>query len=190
LDKLVDSPPQFGKIQASDYKIVQRILQPLLRKRHILKIFDLLRGGQGRRVEGEPPVNKEERSYDQLMNELMAWNIEHTGILEILRKEIGEERLARWSDALEKGIRKNLDSKFGRQKDNPYFPVYLDLYKFVRSLRTKLLGDPAMEQAKPLERSDSLVVCIICGIRALQKEKGATRLMDTLQWMVLERYLG
>jgi len=154
-------------------------------------MFDLLKGGGKRRGEGEePPINKEERSYDQLMDELMTWNIEHTGILEILRKEVEEGRLSQWSDVLEKGIRKNLDSKFGTKEDNPYFPVYLDLYKFVRSLKTKLMGDPTMKQAKPLGRSDSLVICIICGIRALQKEKGAKRPMDTLQWMVLERYLG
>jgi len=66
-----------------------------------LKIFDLLKGGrQEREGKDEPPVVKEERSYDQLMNELMEWNIEHTNILEILRKEVGEERLSKWSDAL------------------------------------------------------------------------------------------
>jgi len=156
-----------------------------------LKIFDLLKGGrQERGSRDEPPVNKEERSYEQLMDELMTWNIEHTGILEILRKEVEEGRLSQWSDALEKGIRKNLDSKFGMKEDNPYFPAYLDLFKFVRSLRTKLLGNPSMKDVKPLGKSDSLVVCIICGIRALQKEKGAKRPIDTLQWMVLERYLG
>jgi len=156
-----------------------------------LRIFQLLKGGgQGRGGRPEPPVNKEERSYDQLIDELMAWNIEHTDILGILRKEIDEERLLKWSDALGKGIIKNLDSNFGKREDNPYFPVFLDLYKFVRSLRTKLLGNPAMKNVKPLERSDSLVVCILCGIRALQKEKGAKRPMDTLQWMMLERYLG
>jgi hypothetical protein len=36
----------------------------------------------------------------------------------------------------------------------------------------------------------SFSVCIICGIRALQKEKGAKRLINTLQWKLLERYLG
>ena len=191
MDKVVDSPPKFGKIQASHYKIVQKILQPLFKRRHFLKIFDIFKGReQGIRREGEPPINKEERSYDQLMNELMAWNIEHTNILEILRQEIEEERLLNWSDALEKGIRKNLDSSSGRKEENPYFPVYLDLYKFVRSLRTKLLGNPSMKDMKSVGKSDSLAVCIICGIRALQKDKGAKRPMDTLQWMVLERYLG
>jgi hypothetical protein len=156
-----------------------------------LRIFDLFRGGgQGRGGRIEPPVNKEEKSYDQLIDELMAWNIEHTDILGILRKEIDEERLLKWSDALEKGIRKNLDSNFGKREDNPFFPVYIDLYQFVRGLRIKLLGNPAMKNVKPLEKSDSLVVCIICGIRVLQKEKGAKRLIDTLQWMMIERYLG
>jgi hypothetical protein len=156
-----------------------------------LRIFDLIKGGgQGKGRRSEPPVNKEERSYDQLIDELMAWNIEHTDILGILRKEIDEERLLKWSDALGKGIRKNLDSNSGKREDNLLFPVFLDLYQFVRGLRTKLLGNPAMKNVKPMERSDSLVVCIVCGIRALQKEKGAKRLIDTLQWMMLERYLG
>ena len=155
-----------------------------------MKIFDLIKGGQGRGGKNEPPVHKEERSYEQLIDDLMAWNIEHTDILEILRKEVGEERLSKWSDALEKGIRKNLDSSSCKQEDNLYFPVYLDLYKFVRNLRTKLLGNPSMKDMKSVGRSDSLVVCIICGLRALQKEKDAKRPIDTLQWMVLERYLG
>jgi hypothetical protein len=47
-----------------------------------------------------------------------------------------------------------------------------------------------MKDMKSVGRSDSLVVCIICGLRALQKEKDAKRPIDTLQWMVLERYLG
>jgi len=34
------------------------------------------------------------------------------------------------------------------------------------------------------------LITFICGIRALQKEMGARRLIDTLQWMMLERYLG
>lgn len=156
-----------------------------------MKIFELLKGGKQGRVGGkEVPVQKEERSYEQLLDELTAWNIEHTDILEILRKEIDEERLLKWSDALERGVRKNLDPKFGKREDNLLYPVYLDFYRFVRGLRTKLLGNPAMKDMKTMERSDSLVVCILCGIRALQKQKGAKRPIDTLQWMVLERYLG
>lgn len=156
-----------------------------------MKVFDLLKGGkQERGGRNEPPVKKEERSYDQLFDELMAWNVERTDILGILRHEIDHERLMKWSDALEKGVRKNLDPSFGKREDHLLFPVYLDLYQFVRGLRTKLLGNPAMKNMKPMERSDSLVVCILCGIRALQKEKGAKRPIDTLQWMMMERYLG
>lgn len=156
-----------------------------------MKIFELIQGGGQRRGgRNEPPVNREERSYDQLVDELMTWNIEHTDIMGILRKEVGEERLSKWSEALEKGVRKNLDSSSGRREDNPYLPAYLDLYQFVRGLRARLSGHPAMKDVKPLERSDALVVCILCGIRALQKERGAKRPMDTLQWMLIERYLG
>ncbi len=156
-----------------------------------MRIFNLIKGGrQGRKAGTEPTVQKEERSYDQLMDDLTAWNIEHTDIMGILQKEVEEERLLQWSDALEKGVRKNLDPIFGNREGNLLYPVYLDLYNFVRGLRTRLLGNPAVKHLKPMERSDSLLVCIICGIRALQKEKGVKRPIDTLQWMMIERYLG
>lgn len=156
-----------------------------------MKLYDLFRGGRQKRGGGkEPPVHQEERSYEQLIDELMVWNIEHTDIVGILRKEVGEERLSKWSDALEQGIRKNLDAKSGKREDHPYFPAYLDLHKFVRDLRTRLIGHPGMKDLKPSGKSDSIVVCILCGIRALQKEKGARRPIDTLQWMMIERYLG
>jgi hypothetical protein len=156
-----------------------------------LGIFDLIKGGkQARGGRHEPPVKKEERSYEQLIDEIMAWNIEHTDIVGILRKEIDEERLLKWSDALEKGVRKNLDPNFGKREDTLAYPIYLDLYQFVRGVRIRLSGSPAVKYLKPMERSDSLLVCILCGIRALQKEKGAKRPIDTLQWMVMERYLG
>lgn len=156
-----------------------------------MRVLSLLKGGkQERGGRSEPPTKKEDRSYDQLIDELMGWNIERTDILGILRKEIDEERLLKWSEALEKGVGKNLDPRFGKREENLLYPVYLDLYKFVRGMKAKLLGNPTMKGVKPMERSDSLVVCIICGIRALQKEKGAKRPIDTLQWMMMERYLG
>jgi len=174
-----------------NYKIVSSILQVFRIGRPILKIFTLLKGGAQRRGgESEPPIGREDKTYEQLMDELTIWNIEHTDIVGILRKEVEEERLSKWSNALEKGVRKNLDPKSGPKETNPYFSAYLDLYQFVRSLRTKLVGNPAMRDMKFLERADSLLVCILCGIRALQKEKGAKRPIDTLQWMMLERYLG
>lgn len=134
-------------------------------------------------------MKRETRTYDELLDEIVTWNIENTDILEVLRSEVEEERLAAWSDALEKGIRKNLSPSSGKVADNPFYPVYLDLYKFVRGLRQKLLLNPTMKNVKKMEKSDSLSICIVCGIRALQKERGDRRLIDTLQWMLLERYL-
>ena len=154
-------------------------------------VFDFLKGGgQGFRGGPEPPMKKEDRTYDQLIDEIMAWNIEQTDILNVLRNELEEKRLASWSLALETGIRKGLAPASGNAEKGPLFPVFLDLYQFVLGLRMKLLTNPTMKNVKRMEKSDSLSVCILCGIRALQKERGAKRLMDTLQWMLLERYLG
>jgi len=154
-------------------------------------VFDFLtKGGPGRTGGDEPPIGKETRTYEELMDELMTWNIEQTDILEVLRKEVDEIRLKNWSDALGEGIRKNLSFFSGNEKENPFISVYLDLYHFVKGLRTKLLADPTMKNAKRAGKTDSLSICIICGIRALQKEKGLGKLMDSLQWMMLERYLG
>ncbi len=156
-----------------------------------MKLFELIKGGgSGRRDGKEHPPKREDLTYDQQMDELTSWNIEHTDILEILRREIDEERLSNWSEVLEKGIRRHLDPKLVKTEDSPLLPVFRDLYRFVKEMRTRLLGDPSMKGMKSFERSDSLVVCILCGIRALQKEKGAKRPIDTLQWMLLERYLG
>lgn len=182
--KIIDSVLSFDKMRTS-LKLWE------FKRRGILGVFDFLKGGgQKGRAVSEPPIAKETRTYDELMDELMTWNIEQTDILEILRREVEEERLTTWSEALEKGVRKSLSPSSGKKEDTPLFPVYLDLYKFIKGLRTKLLMNPTMKNVKRMERSDSLSVCIICGIRALQKEKGSKRLMDTLQWFLLERYLG
>jgi hypothetical protein len=108
----------------------------------------------------------------------------------VLRSEIEEERLATWSRALEVGVRKGLASPSGKVEESSLFPVFLDLYKFVKNLRPKLLMNPTMSNVKKMEKSDSLCVCILCGIRALQRESGAKRLLNTLHWILLERYLG
>jgi hypothetical protein len=156
-----------------------------------LGVFDFLKGGgPGVRGQPEPQVSKETRSYDELIDEIMGWNIDHTDILNVLRSEIEEERLATWSRALEVGVRKGLGSPSGKVEEGPLFPVFLDLYKFVIKLRPKLLTNPTMSNVKKMEKSDSLCVCIICGIRALQMESGAKRLLNTLHWILLERYLG
>lgn len=154
-------------------------------------ILDFLTGGGQRGRSGpEPLINKEMRTYDQLLDEITVWNIDKTDILAVLRSEVDEVRLATWSHALEKGVRRGLTSTSGRKEDSPLFPVYLDLYQFVKALRQKLLMNPTMQNVRGVERLDSLSVCIVCGIRALQKEQGAKRLMNTLQWKLLERYLG
>jgi len=154
-------------------------------------VLDFLKGG-GPKVRGdpEPPINKETRSYDELIDEIMKWNIEQTDILDVLRHEIEEERLAAWSRALEVGVRKGLASASGKVEESQFFSIFLDLYRFVRNLRTKLLTNSTMKNVWKTEKSDSLCVCIISGIRALQIESGSKRLLNTLHWILLERYLG
>jgi hypothetical protein len=155
-----------------------------------LGVFDFLKGsGQGVRDKAELPISKETRSYDELIDEIMQWNIEHTDILDVLRSEIEEERLATWSRALEVGVRKGLASASGKVEESTLFSVFLDLYKFVINLRPKLLMNPTMNNVKKMEKSDSLIICIITGIRALQMESGSKRLLNTLHWILLERYL-
>ena len=154
-------------------------------------VLDFLKGsGPGVRGKPEPQLSKETRSYDELLDEIMEWNIDHTDILDVLRKEIERERLATWSRALEVGVRKGLASPSGKVEESPLFAVFLDLYKFVIHLRTRLLTNPTMTNVKKMGKSDSLCVCILCGIRALQMESGAKRLLNTLHWILLERYLG
>jgi len=156
-----------------------------------LGVFDFLKGsGPGIRGNPEPPMDKETRTYDQLIDEIMKWNIEQTDILDVLRKEVEEERLAAWSGALEVGVRKGLASPSGKVEESPLFPVFSDLYQFVIRLRPKLLTNLTMKNVKKTEKSDSLCLCIICGIRALQMETGTKRLLNTLHWILLERYLG
>jgi len=160
-------------------------------RKSILGVFDFLKGsGQGVRDRSDPPISKETRSYDELIDEIMEWNIEHTDILDVLRTEIEEERLAAWSRALEVGIRKGLGSPSGKIEESPFFAAFLDLHKFVTSLRQKLLTNPTMKNVWKMEKGDSLCLCIISGIRALQRESEAKRLLNTLHWILLERYLG
>jgi hypothetical protein len=91
---------------------------------------------------------------------------------------------------VEMGVKKGLASGSGKVEEGPLFPVFLDLFKFVIHLRTKLLSKPTMKDVRKMEKSDSLITCIICGIRALQKESGAKQLLNTIHWILLERYLS
>jgi len=120
----------------------------------------------------------------------MEWNIDHTDILTVLQREVEEERLTSWSHALEKGISRGLASPSRKAEDSPLYPVFLDLYQFIRNLRPKLLTNPTMNNVKKTGKMDSLSVCIICGIRAMQRQRGDKRLLNTLHWILLERYLG
>ena len=154
-------------------------------------ILDFLKGsGSGVGGKLEPPTDKETRSYDELIDEIMEWDVGHTDILVVLRKEIEVERLASWSRALETGVRKGLASPSGKVEESSLFPIFLDLYKFVIHLRTRLLSNPTMKDVRKMGKSDSLITCIICGIRALQKESGAKQLLNTIHWILLERYLS
>ena len=161
------------------------------REESVLGVFNFLTGG-GQGLSGAPPslTKIENRTYDELIDEIMKWNIEKTDILSVLKSEIEGGRLDSWSLALETGVRRGLNSASGNIDKNPLFPIFLDLHKFIRGLRTKLLTNPTMKNVRKMEKTDSLSVCIICGIRALQKERGAKRLIDSIQWMLLERYLG
>jgi hypothetical protein len=161
------------------------------REESVLGVFDFLKqGGQGSEGGPSPPAQIENRTYDELIDEIMKWNIEQTDILNVLRSEMEEGRLASWSLALETGIRRGLNPASGNIDKSPLFPIFLDLHKFIKELRTKLLANPTMKNVRKIEKADSLSVCIVCGIRAMQKERGAKRLIDTIQWMLLERYFG
>jgi len=156
-----------------------------------LGILDFLKGGGcGLRGKSEPAIEKETRSYDELFDEIMEWNIGHTNILPILREQIDAERLTSWSRVLEVGVKKGLASESGKIEEGPFFPVFLDLYKFVIHLRTTLLSNPTMKDMRKMEKTDSLITCIISGIRALQKESGLKPSLNTIHWILLERYLS
>jgi hypothetical protein len=128
-------------------------------------------------------------SYDERMDEITQWNIEHTDILEILRRGIKEERLISWSNALHIGARKVL-KKPEHARGTPEYDAWRDLDQFIANQRIKLLGNPSMRDARGIEKVDPLSVCIVCGIRALQREKGLPGAMNILKLKLLERYLG
>jgi len=157
----------------------------------ILGVPDFFKGREPKgRDKSQLSIEIETRTYDELIDEIMQWNIEQTDILSVLNSEIEEGRLDSWSLALETGIRRGLNPASGKIDKSPLFPIFLDLHKFIKELRTKLLANPTMKNVRKMEKADSLSVCIVCGIRAMQKERGAKRLIDTIQWMLLERYLG
>ena len=51
----------------------------------VLGVFELFKGrGQGLRGRPDLPTKIENRTYDELIDEIMQWNIEQTGILSVL----------------------------------------------------------------------------------------------------------
>ena len=97
-------------------------------------VLDFFKGsGSGMRGSPEPPMDKETRTYDELIDEIMKWNIENTDILDVLRKEVEGERLTPWSAALEVGVRKGLASPSGKVEEGPFFSAFSDQLSSFRS---------------------------------------------------------
>ncbi|NIQ38766.1 MAG: hypothetical protein GTN81_09265 [Proteobacteria bacterium] len=136
---------------------------------------------------GVHPNNQEgPRSYNEILEEITQWNIENTRILDILRKELPEQRLTRWSEAFSGGLRK----KMRRSETTSDLETYREIYRFICHQRVSLLKEPSMRNAKKLERTDPILLCIICGIRAIQKEMGHEGLIDTIKFGLLEKNLA
>jgi len=128
-------------------------------------------------------------TYEERMDGIARWNIENTDILEVLRGQIQEERLISWSKALNIGIRrvfKGPDYSGG----SPEYESLRNLYQFIGKQRIQLLGNPTMRKAKGREKMDPLSVCIICGIRTLQRERRLPGTINIMKLKLLERYLG
>jgi hypothetical protein len=145
------------------------------------------RRGENQPTSGTHPNSQEEpKSYNEILEEITQWNIENTKILEILREELPEQRLARWSEALSGGLRQ----KMRRSETSPDLETYREIYRFICHQRASLLTEPSMRNAKKLEKTDPILLCIICGIRAIQKKMGHEGLIDTIKFGILEKNLA
>jgi hypothetical protein len=145
-----------------------------------------------RRGEKKPESRGEEggfKAYEERMEEITRWNIEHTDILEVLRGQIKEERLISWSQALSIGIRRIFKGR-GYSAESPEYEALRDLDQFIAKQRIQLLGNPTMREAKGMEKMDPLSTCIISGIRVMQGEKELPAIMNTMKLKLLQRYLG
>jgi hypothetical protein len=159
--------------------------------------------GKPMRGGGKKPESRGEeggfRTYEERMEEITRWNVEHTDILEVLRGQIKEERLIRgqikeerlisWSQALSIGIRRIFKER-GYSAGSPEYEALRDLDQFIAKQRLKLLGNPTMREAKGMEKMDPLSTCIISGIRVMQGEKELPAIMNTMKLKLLQRYLG
>jgi hypothetical protein len=129
------------------------------------------------------------KSYEERMDEITKWNIEHTDILEVLQGQIQDDRLISWFKALSIGIRRALKGS-GYSGRSPEYESLRDLVRFIAEQRIRLLGNPTMRETKGMEKMDPLSVCIICGIRVLQRERGLPGMINTMKLKLLMRYLG
>lgn len=129
------------------------------------------------------------KTYEERMDEITRWNVEHTDIIEVLRGQIQEERLILWSRALRIGIRRAF-KKPEHAPASPQHEAFRDLDQFIMKQRVRLLGNRTMRQAKGMGKMDPVSVCIICGIRALQRQTGVSGLVNTIKVNLVERYLA
>src|SRR4030042_6630208 len=99
----------------------------------ILGVLDFFKGREPKgRYKSQLSIEIENRTYDELIDEIMKWNIEQTDILSVLKSKIEEGRLDSWSLALETGGRRGLNPASGHVDRSPLFPIFLDLHKFIR----------------------------------------------------------
>ncbi len=152
----------------------------------ILKIF-----GRNRETLGGPEGKQlENRSYDELMDEITDYHVKETRILEILREKISEDCLKIWSEALDRGVKRGMRQSRSTENSGEDRETLQKIYQFILDQRIKLLSDESMKRAKRMGAIDPISVCIICGIRALQRERGLQGLMSTLKFRVMERYFS
>ncbi len=153
--------------------------------------MDILRLFSGKRgTSGSEGVQKENRSYDELMDEITDYHVEETRILEILREKISEETLKIWSKALEQGIKRRMTRSESPGDSGEDRETLQKIYQFILAERIRLLSEQSMKKAKKMGAVDPISVCIVCGIRALQRERGLHGLMSTMKFKIMERYFA
>ncbi len=151
----------------------------------ILRLFSGKRGALG--SEG---VQKENRSYDELMDEITDYHVRKTSVLEILREKISEETLKQWSEALNRGTKRGMARSASPENSDGDQETMQRIYRFILDEKINLLSEPSMKNAKGMGAIDPISVCIVCGVRALQSERGLQGLMSTLKFKVMERYFA
>jgi hypothetical protein len=161
---------------------------PIEVKMDILKIFGLKR--EQTNVGGSRSMALENRSYDELLDEITDYHVSETRILEILREKISTETLKLWSEALDRGIKSGMTRTESQGESEGDRETLKGMYQFILDERIRLLPEQSMKNAKKMGPIDPVSVCIVCGIRALQKEKGLQGLMSTMKFKVMERYFA